>query len=215
MKARVLIMMMVTTVSIVGQEKEPKVKFTAPSPAAVNTPTNTPSGSAIARTKELSSFDLIMEPKLSKSLCTNSCICVECLNKASCELEKIKHKLPYLQILIKSPKSEQDEKLNMGAAGPQAIAAARMIANLKKVARESKELDLLLKKAKDKSKSEKKSKKDKKESKPKALNLSASSRSQRLTTSSDNAVEEEFNQLTDPKQDNIKWRLKHAGSDLI
>lgn len=165
MKVLLLIMIVVATTSIVGQEKKLRIKFTTPPSTPTNTPIGTPSGSAIARTKELPSFDSILEPKLIPSLCNNSCICVECLNRASCELEKIKHKLPYLQILVKSPK--QDDKLSMGSVGPQAIAAARMIANLKKVTRESKELDLLLKKARDKSGPEKTGIKDKKESKQK------------------------------------------------
>jgi hypothetical protein len=210
MKALSLLMILLTSTCLIGQEKN-KIPFTV-TPSAIkppaNSPATTPPGSSLVRT--LTETDSILEPKQTKSLCANNCICEECLVRASCELEKIENKLPYLQMLISRPKGS--EKL-APAAGPQAIAAARMIARLKNVAKESKQLDLLLEKAKDKSKSEK----EKKGSKVKDPNQkkSSSSRGQRLTTSSDAKEDEEFDALTDPGQDNLKWRLRQASADLV
>lgn len=203
-KILALVMMLVTTVHL-GLERKP-----------ANTPASSPSGSITKQIKDLEPLASVFEPKVTQSKCDNNCICIECLIKASCELEKIQHKLPYLQLMVKSPRQqEESNKSSIKAAGPQAMAAARMIAKLKEVSKESEKLDLLLGKAKDKSsKSEKKSKKEKKEHKIKDPNLkrsSSSCRRHRLTTQSDGRREEELNQLTDENQDSYRWRLKDAG----
>lgn len=200
-----LVMIFVTTAHIIGLERKP-----------ANTPTSSPSGSITKQIKDLEPLASVFEPKVTQSVCDNNCICIECLNKAICELEKIQHKLPYLQMMVKSPREQQERnKTSIKMVGPQAMAAARMIAKLKEVSKESEKLGLLLEKAKDKSsKSEKKSKKEKKEHKIKDPNLkrsSSSCRRHRLTTQSDGRREEELNQLTDETQDNYAWRLKDAG----
>lgn len=197
MKKLLVALMLIFSVNIIGFEREKKVTFTT------KTPANTPTGSAIQRTSERASFDSIFEAKRSTSNCINHCTCIDCLEKACCELDKIRSKLPYLE-LIKKNKDEQSSMV--------AITAARMMAKIVALHEEGQELKLVPKKVKDKSKSEKKSKKEHK-SKDSSLKRS-SSRGQRLTTASDTTQDEEFNMLTNEQEDSFKWRLRQAGADI-
>lgn len=185
--------------------------------APANTPAGSPSGSLRVLTPAVESFDAIREPKAAPSECVSSCICVACLTKASCELEKIQHKLPLLQGLINSASLPDKSKQTSGPSGPQAIAAARMMARLKIVSKESKKLDECLEKVKKKAaQTQKEQKKEKKEDKAKKVSLTGSSvsRRHRLTTSSDAYQREEFNQLTDPGQTSFKWEIREASADI-
>lgn len=199
-----------------GQERRFPTVIFAPPAVPANSPSGSPAGSVIRRAPTVESFDSIREPKAAVSECSNACICVACLTKASCELEKIQHKLPFLKALIKSPKAEAHQQ-GSGPSGPQAIAAARMMARLKAVSKESKQLDESLQRVKKKASHEQKeTKKEKKEHKIKdsSLKNSGSSRRFRLTTSSDKHEREEFNQLTDPKQTSFKWEIRQASADI-
>lgn len=189
--------LLISGANIIGFEREKKVTFTT------KTPTGTPTGSAIQRTPERASFDFIFEPKRNTSNCINHCTCIDCLEKACCELDKIQSKLLYLE-LIKKNKDEQSSMV--------AITAARMMAKIATLHEEGQELKLISKKVKEKSKSEKKSKKEHK-SKDSSFKK-GSSRGQRLTTASDTRQDEEFNVLTNAKEDSFKWRLRQAGADI-
>lgn len=193
MKKLMVAFLLISGANIIGFEREKKVTFTT------KTPANTPTGSAIQRTPERASFDSIFEAKRNTSNCINHCTCIDCLEKACCELDKIRSKLPYLEF-IKKNKDEQSSGV--------AITAARMMAKIVTLHEEGQELKLVPKKVKDKSKS-------KKEHKSKDSRLKRrGSRGQRLTTASDTTQDEEFNMLTNEQEDSFKWRLRQAGADI-
>lgn len=201
MKKLFIALLLLSGMNLTGFEREKKVTFNT------KAPTSTPTGSAIQRTEERASFDSIFEPKLKTSNCTNHCTCIDCLEKACCELDKIESKLPYLE-LIKKNKDEQSSMVS--------ITAARMMAKIVALHKEGEKIGLVSKNDKDKSKSEKKSGKGDKKSKkektdPNLKKSSSSSRRHRLTTASDYKSEEELNQLTNPTQDSYKWRVTDAG----
>lgn len=200
----IALLLLISSVNITGAEKE-KRRVTFP-----KTPANTPEGSAIIpRTPERASFDSVFEPK-NRSNCSNHCTCFECLDKACCELEKIQSKLPYLELTLNNAKKNKD-----GKSANEAVTAARMMAKIMALYKESEKLELVSKQGKDESKSEKKNAKDEKKSKKEKsdpnLKKSSSSRGHRLATPSDKTEGEEFNQLTGSNQDNIRWRLQDAG----
>jgi hypothetical protein len=182
-----------SSVNITGFEREKKVTFTT------KAPTGALAKSVMQRTQERASFDSIFEPKRNTSNCTNLCICIDCLEKACCELDKIQSKLPYLEF-IKKNKDEQSSGV--------AISAARMMSKILALHEQGKKLKLVSKKVKDKSRSKKEHK-----SKDFLLKRSAS-REQRLTTVSDTREDEEFNVLTNEKEDSLKWRLRQVGADI-
>lgn len=197
MKKLMIALLLILSVNIIGFEREKKVTFT------IKAPTSTPTASVIQRTPERASFDSIFEPKRNTSNCTNHCTCIDCLEKACCELDKIQSKLVYLEF-IKKNKDEQSSGV--------AITAARMMAKIATLHQEGQELKLVPKKVKDKSKSEKKSKKEH-TSKDSRLKRNGS-REQRLATASDATQDEEFNVLINEKEDSFKWRLRQVGADI-
>lgn len=160
---------------------------------------------AIPRTQERTSFDSLFEPVPApgKSPCDRTCICTVCLERAHAELERIECKL---DVLKKMPDHN----------GPNALASARMVAKLLKVAKNYENSPMTP------------------ASSPRnaitipyvALSIKADSPKQegklvpdeftqggsRLLTNSDE--DDEFAVLTDPNSSSYKWRLRQVCADI-
>lgn len=177
-----LIIVLIMNVSVVAMD--PAVRDKARESAMADSPPSSQK-SVIIRETEYESFDCVFErPRL---MHTKMCTCVGCLEQAHRDLELIASKLA----ILKEKKVE---------AGPEALAAARVVAKLLNMAKDC-------------------------QNSP--LGVCNSPRSVPRSNSPARAVspdrfgsvkspqnpfrDQEFESLTDPDQENFKWRLKDAG----
>ncbi|CAN5169118.1 hypothetical protein BH09DEP1_BH09DEP1_5560 [soil metagenome] len=216
MKIISMLLLLMLSIAIVGQEKETKTPLPRKQSSSVSiimpkAPRNSPEDLAIiSRTPQRNPSDFLLEPK-EKGVCENNCICMECLNRACCELDKIRSKLPYLEAMRNNLKKD-----NAGQSSGQMVAAVRIMIKVKAISKEGKSCKLLSKKIKEDKKSDKKSGKvEKKDMQAPNQKRNSSSRGPELVTPSDHQEDEEFNQLTNPQEANFKWLVHQAGGDLI
>lgn len=206
MKALCVLLCIISTVHVAAFEKEKKGTI------APRAPANTPSGSlTIPRTSERASFDSLFEPKQNTSSCADHCICVRCLERSCCELDKIQSKLTFLGLMLKNAKNSKD-----GKSAAEEVTAARMMAKIIALRNESKKLKLIPKKVKNSPKAEKKATKGPKlEGHKGNFKQTSSVHGSRLTTSGDDSEDEAYQQLTNSSRDSFLWRLRQAGADLV